>query len=526
MTRMLAASLAVTASLAGLSAGPASAQSTHTLPLVPPADFAGLEGFVRIVNDSDQAGTVQIHAIDDTGRRFGPVPLSLAAHEARHFRSLDLERGDTERGLPEGVGDGTGHWRLELETTLAITALGYIRTPDGFLTGMHDVAPVAGRSHRVMFFNPASNRDKVSWLRLANPGAAEAAVTVAARDDAGAEAPGGTVTLTLPAGAARTLTAQALEAGGEGFDGSLGDGAGKWRLTVTADRSIEVMSLLMSRSGHLANLSTVPLPRRDGPTEPGATFRDCPECPEMVVVPAGSFLMGSPELEGGREDGEGPVHRVTIARPFAVGKYEVTFSQWDACVTDGGCGGHRPADQGWGRGDRPVIHVSWPDAKAYVEWLSRKTGEAYRLPSESEWEYVARAGTRSPFHTGLTITTEQANYDGRYVYRYSHPSSFDPDGPYRRRTLPVGSFAPNAFGLHDVHGNVYEWVEDCWHDDYDGAPTDGSAWTDAEDCGERVSRGGSWDDPPRLVRSATRDELDVAEGSEIDGFRVARMLTP
>ena len=499
------------------------AQNTHTLPLVPPADFAGLEGFVRIVNDSDQAGTVQIHAIDDTGERFGPVTLSLPAYGARHLRSRHLEQGEAARGLPVGVGDGTGHWRLELRTSLAISALAYIRTADGFLTSMHDVAPAAGHSHRVMFFNPASNRDKVSWLRVVNPGTAEAAVTVAARDDAGAEAPGGTVTLALPAGAARTLTVQDLEAGGEGFDGRLGDGTGKWRLTVTADRSIEVMSLLMSRSGHLANLSTAPVAAADDPTEPGATFRDCPECPEMVEVPAGSFLMGSPGSEAGREVGEGPVHRVTIAQPFAVGVYEVTFEEWDACVADGGCGGYRPADQSWGRGKRPVIHVSWTDAKAYVEWLSRKTGEAYRLLSESEWEYAARAGTRSPFHTGLTITPAQANYDGRYSY----PSNrFDPDGLFRRRTLPVGSFAPNAFGLYDMHGNVYEWVEDCWHDSYAGAPTDGSAWTDAEDCSDRVSRGGAWDDPPRLVRSATRDELDVAEGSEIDGFRVARTLTP
>ena len=512
--------MGLAATLAALVPG-AAAQDTYSLPLVPPADFAGLEGFVRIVNDSDQAGTVRIHAIDDTGRRFGPVPLSLPAHGAAHLRSRDLESGNAGRGLPEGVGDGTGHWRLELETTLEITALGYIRTPDGFLTGMHDVAPVAGRSHRVMFFNPASNRDKVSWLRLANPGAAEAAVTVAARDDAGAEAPGGAVTLALPAGAARTLTVQDLEAGGEGFDGRLGDGTGKWRLAVTADRSIEVMSLLMSRSGHLANLSTVPA----GPAEPGSTFRDCPECPDMVVVPSGSFLMGSPESEANRHDTEGPVHRVTFAHPFAVGVYEVAFAEWDACVSDGGCGGQRPDDRGWGRGGRPVVNVSWENAKRYVEWLSRKTGEAYRLLSESEWEYVARAGATGPFHTGATITPEQANYDGRYSYPYISDESYDPAGPWRMRTLPVGSFAPNAFGLYDAHGNVWEWVEDCWNESYEGAPSDGSAWTSGP-CSDRVRRGGSWYDSPRNIRSATRFKDTAGKRDEHIGFRVARTLTP
>ena len=191
----------------------------------------------------------------------------------------------------------------------------------------------------------------------------------------------------------------------------------------------------------------------------GKKFRDCAECPELVVVPSGSFDMGSPSWEKGRSDDEGPVHRVTFEEPFAAGVYEVTFREWDACHRAGGCS-HDPGDRGWGRGDRPVINVSWSDAKEYVRWLSGRTGEEYRLLSESEWEHAARAGTTGPFHFGTTISPDQANYDGRYTYGTGRK------GRYRERTVPVGSFSPNAFGLHDVHGNVREWVEDCWHGSY------------------------------------------------------------
>ena len=182
------------------------------------------------------------------------------------------------------------------------------------------------------------------------------------------------------------------------------------------------------------------------------------------------------------------MHRVRIAEPFAVGVYEVNgaFAEWDACVSDGGCGGYRPDDEGSGRGRRPVVNVNWKDAQSYVRWLSRKTGKRYRLLSESEWEYVARAGTSGPFHYGKTLSTVQANYDGRYTYGSGRK------GEYRRGTVPVGSFPANAFGLHDVHGNVREWVDDCWHGDYRGAPADGSAWTSGGECSRRVLRGGSW----------------------------------
>ena len=205
--------------------------------------------------------------------------------------------------------------------------------------------------------------------------------------------------------------------------------------------------------------------------QPGERFRDCATCPEMIVVPAGSFLMGSPETEAERSDSEGPQHRVTIPAPIAVGVYEVTFAEWEACVSGGGCGGYRPGDEGWGRDRRPVINVSWEDARAYAAWLSRQTGQAYRLLSEAEWEYVARAGTTTAFHFGGTISASQANYDGNYTYGGGRK------GQYRERTVAVGRFAPNAFGLYDVHGNVWEWVADCWNESYAGAPRDGQAWT-------------------------------------------------
>ena len=236
----------------------------------------------------------------------------------------------------------------------------------------------------------------------------------------------------------------------------------------------------------------------------------------MVVVPSGSFMMGSPESEEGRGDDEGPVRRVTIGYRLAVGMFEVTFREWDACVSDGGCGGYRPDDK-WGRYEHPVIEVSWKNAKGYVEWLRRKTGKRYRLLSEAEWEYVARAGTTTPFHTGRTISTEQANYDGNHTYGSGR------EGAYRERTTPVGSFEPNGFGVYDVHGNVWELVEDCWNISYRRAPTDGSAWL-REDCDRRVLRGGSWDKRPEELRSANRIWDRPRSRHDLVGFRVARTL--
>ena len=187
-------------------------------------------------------------------------------------------------------------------------------------------------------------------------------------------------------------------------------------------------------------------------------FQDCLDCPTMLLIPGGTFTQGSPPDEPESNDDERPQHTVNVPA-FALGQTEVTFDEWDACVADGGCS-HNPDDEGWGRGDRPVINVSWNDAQEYVAWLSAETGEDYRLPSESEWEYATRAGTTGRFNTGDCITTDQANFDGRF------PAQGCPTGIDRNQTLPVASFAPNAFGLYDTHGNVWEWVQDCWNASY------------------------------------------------------------
>ena len=238
----------------------------------------------------------------------------------------------------------------------------------------------------------------------------------------------------------------------------------------------------------------------------GDRFRDCAECPEMVVVPAGSYRMGE----------EGQQHEVTIAAPFAVGKYEVTFAQWDACARDGGCPRSPDIadDSGWGRGQRPVINVSWDDAQRYLRWLSGKTNEPYRLLSESEWEYTARAGTQTAYSWGDEIGVGRANCDGC-------GSRWDD-----RQTAPVGSFAANPWGLHDMHGNVWEWVEDCWNNSYAGSPRDGSAWRSGT-CAERVLRGGSWNYSPSYLRAAFRIRSTSGDRSYLVlGFRVARTLAP
>jgi formylglycine-generating enzyme required for sulfatase activity len=253
-------------------------------------------------------------------------------------------------------------------------------------------------------------------------------------------------------------------------------------------------------------------------------FKECEQCPEMVIIPVGDFLMGSPEGEEGGEADERPRHRVTIAYPFAVGRFAITFDEWEACVLAGGCRNYRPADRGWGRGQRPVINVRWEDAKAYVVWLSRKTGHAYRLLSEAEREYVTRAGTTTPFWWGTSISSRQANYDGTF----SFPSGSADKGEFRRETVPVDAFDPNPWGLYQVHGNVFEWVEDCWYPSYEGAPTDGSARAES-DCTQHVLRGGSWNFAPWHLRAASRGRLAAAafaSGGVVGvGFRVARTLS-
>ena len=245
-------------------------------------------------------------------------------------------------------------------------------------------------------------------------------------------------------------------------------------------------------------------------------FKECPSCPEMVVVPAGSFTMGSPLTEKDRSGSEDPQHVVTIGKPFAVGRFAVTFDEWDACVADRGCGGYRPKDEGWERKRRPVIKISWNDAKLYLDWLSRKTGKTYRLLSEAEWEYAARVGTTTPFSFGANITPDQVNYDGNYPY------AGGAKGLYRGRTVPVGSLPGNAWGLYEMHGNVWQWVEDAWHSSYAGAPGDGSVW-DGDKAADRAIRGGSWINDARFARSASRGRAAPDFRIDFLGFRCARV---
>lgn len=255
----------------------------------------------------------------------------------------------------------------------------------------------------------------------------------------------------------------------------------------------------------------------------GGVFQDAPFGPEMVVVPPGKFMMGSPDDEPGRFPDEGPRHMVTISAPFAMSRYAVTFEEWDFAQADKnwreitGQKPRRPRDEGWGRGRRPAIRISWKDAQAYVRWLSAKSGLAYRLPSEAEWEYCCRAGTDTPFSWGASITPAQANYNGKYVYAGGEK------GEYREKTEPVDAFTANAFGLYQMHGNVCEWVEDIRRNSYVGAPDDGSAWT-GRDKGLRVLRGGSWSSVPHVLRAAYRFRNAPVFRYNITGFRLSRTL--
>jgi formylglycine-generating enzyme required for sulfatase activity len=246
-------------------------------------------------------------------------------------------------------------------------------------------------------------------------------------------------------------------------------------------------------------------------------FKECGTCPEMVVVPAGSFMMGSPDDEPGRSSRE-VQKAITIRRPFAVGVFAVTFDEWDSCVSHGGCLGYRPSDEGWGRGMQPVINVKWDDVVAYVAWLSRETGKSYRLLSETEREYAMRAGTTTPFWWGSAITPAQANYHGAYLF-----AGGGTKGEFRRKPAPVNSFEPNPWGLYNVHGNVWEWTEDCWNDSNQGNPGNGLA-RKSGDCSSRVLRGGGWMNNPIALRAANRYYDSVLNRNIDVGFRVARTL--
>jgi len=246
-----------------------------------------------------------------------------------------------------------------------------------------------------------------------------------------------------------------------------------------------------------------------GGAQDGETFKDCADCPQMVVVPKGEFKMGSPDNEAGRDSDEGPQHAVTIAQPFAVGRFEVTFAEWDACVAAGAC--KREPETDWGRGNQPVMRVSWNDVSTeYLPWLSKNTGKTYRLLTEVEWEYSARARTQTRFSFG----DSEAEL-GNYAWFISNSGS---------KTHPVGERKANDWGLHDMHGNVWEWVQDC-KIDYKDTPRDGSAAKAADGCA-RVLRGGSWLIGPQFLRSAYRTYGMPDFGNYYFGVRVARTLSP
>jgi formylglycine-generating enzyme required for sulfatase activity len=243
-------------------------------------------------------------------------------------------------------------------------------------------------------------------------------------------------------------------------------------------------------------------------TQPGNApasnvVRDCQKCPQLVLIPAGAFIMGSTEMF----PFEGPVHQVVIRKPFYIGQREVTFEEWDACVADGGCD-YSPSHRGVDSGSLPVTNLDWEDTQRYLDWLTKKTGKTYRLPSESEWEYAARAGSTTTYSWGRTMEKNRANCSGCN----DEPSD---------NTIATGSYPANDFGLYDMAGNAAEWVEDCWNDSYKSAPTDGSAWIKPR-CQERVLRGGSFNNDPRYLRSASRFKYDFDVRYYTNGFRVVR----
>ena len=240
---------------------------------------------------------------------------------------------------------------------------------------------------------------------------------------------------------------------------------------------------------------------------PFSFFKDCETCPELVALPAGQFIMGSDE----RHKVENPAHSVTIGKAFAIGRYEVTFDEWKVCFDAASCGNKMPDDHHWGTGRRPIINVTWWDAQAYIRWLKKTTGHKYRMPSEAEWEYAARAGTTTAYSWGDEATGLALGNCRDCGEKISH------------QTEPVGSFKPNPWGLYDVHGNVWEWIADCWHPSNAGAPADGSVRM-AEKCRERAMRSGSWYYFSKNLRSSWRFKNDARVRSYGIGFRVVREL--
>ena len=281
--------------------------------------------------------------------------------------------------------------------------------------------------------------------------------------------------------------------------------------------ALMLLALLGSAIPSLAQAYTAPLP--------GKVFKDCRNCPEMVVLPAGTFTMGTPEDEVGREPDEGPMHEVTFDKPFAMSRYQITAGEWDQYLKETGItlpdGDTRPGRECINSKPRypqsprqPAVCMNFAEVSAYVAWLSMKTGQHYHIVSEAQREYAARAGATGPFPFPFDPGTEYSIA--------THANTYGPTDGYSYSS-PVGSYPPNAFGMYDMHGNVYEWIADCYHPDYVGAPTDGSAWTEP-DCDTLRIRGNDWGEAPVFSRSGNRNDIDPQTRGDWIGFRVVRTL--
>ncbi len=291
--------------------------------------------------------------------------------------------------------------------------------------------------------------------------------------------------------------------------------------TKTVDRSLIAQEKLLEKNEMThANAGKEPVAKEQEPskptalvsTQPGTIFRDCPECPEMIVLPTGVATLGAPETDPERTSHELPPHKAAISYVLAVGRFEITFAEWDACATAGGC--RKDVQQpSWGRyGQHPVVNVDWRDTQVYLDWLKKTSGFEYRLLTETEWEYAARANRPTRYSWGNEIGQNYANC--------SNCSSSSKE----QATRSTGAFIGNAFSLFDMHGNVHEWVIDCWHNNYQGAPNDGSAWLHQCDEGRRVLKGGAWNTPAQDLRTSARHRETWDKRAENIGFRVARIL--
>lgn len=459
----------------------------HHAILNPRADVGLVEVLLEAGADpgaDDRGGDTPLHYATRTGK----AEVIVALLDAGADVTARNNRGDLPADVATGVAGSSVYWRLLVPGGELVTG----RTVDSRLSSL-DQEAADGRYQEIWAYQARAGQRLVvtmlseavdAYLRVAQRDG-----NVIASDDDGAGGTDARVEFAAPDSGEYLIIATTFPSGEQG-----------------------AYQIHLHESGPSATPSAPVAPL-------GEPFRDCERCPLMVTVPPGTFVMGSPPSEENERGIERPRHHVTIEAPFAVGVYEVTFDEWEACRREGGCPGERPDDFDLGRGRRPVVDVSWSDAQTFVRWLSRHTGQRYRLLSEAEWEYVARAGTETARYWGESQLGQcrYANGDDDYA---SCRDGFE-------LTAPVGSFAPNGFGLYDVLGNVGEWTQDCYNPSYSGAPTNGSAWLSGfDDCAYRIVRGGSWADNPSNLRSAYREYTYADDPSYrgARGFRVARTL--